>query len=58
MSGEELVIVQPEGTACSVIPAVVFVAGKEILDLQYSSVSRIPSLSSSKSIELIMPSPS
>ena len=58
MSGEELVIVQPEGTLNSVIPAVVFVAGNVMLDLQYSSVSSIPSLSSSKSIELIIPSPS
>ena len=58
MSGEELVMVQPVGTRNSVIAAVVFVAGKRILDLQYSSVSSIPSLSSSKSIELIIPSPS
>ena len=58
MSGEELVIVQPEGTLNSVIAEVVFVAGNMMEDLQYSSVSRIPSLSSSKSIEFIIPSPS
>ena len=58
MSGDEFVIVQPVGTLYSVIVAVVFVAGNRILDLQYSSVSGIPSLSSSKSIELIIPSPS
>jgi hypothetical protein len=58
MSGEEFVIVHPEGTLNSVIAEVVFVAGNMMEDLQYSSVSRIPSLSSSKSIELMIPSPS
>jgi hypothetical protein len=58
MSGEEFEMVQPVGTLNSVIEAVVLVAGNRILDLQYSSVSGIPSLSSSKSMELIIPSPS
>ena len=51
-------MVQPAGTLNSVTVAVVFVAGNWILDLQYSSVSGMPSLSSSKSIEFIIPSPS
>ena len=51
-------MVQPVGTLCSVIVAMVFVAGNSIDDLQYSSVSSIPSLSSSKSIEFMIPSPS
>ena len=58
ISGEEFEIVQPVGTDCSVTADVVLVAGNMMEDLQYSSVSRIPSLSSSKSIELIIPSPS
>ena len=58
ISGDEFVMVQPVGTLCSVIVAMVFVAGSNMVDLQYSSVSGIPSLSSSKSIELIIPSPS
>ena len=51
-------MVQPAGTDCSVIAAIVLVAGNTMEDLQYSSVSGIPSLSSSKSTELIIPSPS
>jgi hypothetical protein len=58
MSGEEFVMVQPVGTLNSVIAAVVLVAGSNMVDLQYSSESGIPSLSSSKSMELIIPSPS
>ena len=58
ISGDEFVMVQPVGTLCSVIVAMVFVAGNNMEDLQYSSVSGIPSLSSSRSIELIIPSPS
>ena len=56
MSGEEFAIAQPVGTVNSVIAEILFVEG--ILKALHSSLSKIPSLSSSKSITSAMPSPS